>query len=317
MGTKSDFTVFTPTFNRREVLHRVYESLLSQTCKSFEWIVVDDGSTDGTYELIKGWAEDPDTWFLIRYFWQKNQHKKVAHNLAVSRANGTLFVIFDSDDRCVPHALERFWTNWEAIPAEKRYKYAGICALCQTEEGEIVGDYFPGGAYIDSNALEMRYKYRVKGEKWGFVRTDVLKNFPFREDIPGYVPESTIWNAISKYYLTRFINEPLRIYFQDVPGVSQREGETTNFQKNSVGEAYERYRILSDDVIYFHCAPFQFYREARRMVRFWFQLTQRERNLVKFWPSSLTGKVLVIAAMPAGLLKWARDCIRLKKVRCD
>src|SRR5262245_3444530 len=73
------FTIFTPTYNRRHTIRRVYDSLCAQTLRDFEWLVIDDGSTDGTSELVKGWVESAD--FPIRYFWQENSGKHIAHNL--------------------------------------------------------------------------------------------------------------------------------------------------------------------------------------------------------------------------------------------
>ena len=71
------FTVFTPTYNRVNVINRVYSSLLNQTFHDFEWLIIDDGSTDKTAELVQSWKNDPNTWFPIRYYWQENQLKKV------------------------------------------------------------------------------------------------------------------------------------------------------------------------------------------------------------------------------------------------
>ena len=100
------FTVFTPTYNRAHTLSRVYKSLADQTFKNFEWLIVDDGSTDGTKVLIEKWTEEAS--FPIRYFYQENQGKHIAHNLGVKKARGELFLSLDSDDTCVPEALERF-----------------------------------------------------------------------------------------------------------------------------------------------------------------------------------------------------------------
>lgn len=96
------FTVFTPTYNRAHLLHRVYESLKKQTCKDFEWLIVDDGSTDATGDLIAAWQQESLTDFPIRYIWQDNGHKKSAFNRGVKEAHGELFVPWDSDDVSSP-----------------------------------------------------------------------------------------------------------------------------------------------------------------------------------------------------------------------
>ena len=105
--TKSPyFTVFTPTFNRAYTLQGVYESLAMQTFRDFEWIIVDDGSTDNTENLISEWKKEAN--FVIRYYYQTNQGKHIASNKGVKEAQGELFLFLDSDDRCVPQTLEVF-----------------------------------------------------------------------------------------------------------------------------------------------------------------------------------------------------------------
>src|SRR5437764_8622953 len=109
------FTVFTPTYNRAHTIKRVFDSLSAQTLREFEWLVVDDGSTDKTSELIAAWAKAVD--FPIRYFRQEHSGKHIAYNLAVRAARGQFFLTLDSDDGCVPHALERIAYHWNMIPA--------------------------------------------------------------------------------------------------------------------------------------------------------------------------------------------------------
>src|SRR5216684_1317229 len=112
------FTVFTPTFNRSLTLSRVYESLRLQTFRDFEWLIVDDGSTDGTKGLVEKWQAESA--FAIRYIYQENQGKPAAFNHGVQEARGELFLTLDSDDACVPQALERLKCHWDGIsPTEK------------------------------------------------------------------------------------------------------------------------------------------------------------------------------------------------------
>ncbi|MDP5238381.1 glycosyltransferase family A protein [Uliginosibacterium sp. 31-16] len=96
---RSLFTVFTPTYNRAAVL---YDSLCAQTCRDFEWLIVDDGSTDDTRELVARWQSEAG--FSIHYVWQKNGHKKTAMNRGAAEARGELFLTLDSDDACLPDA---------------------------------------------------------------------------------------------------------------------------------------------------------------------------------------------------------------------
>src|SRR4051812_21992642 len=116
------FTVFTATYNRVGTLHRVYDSLLKQTFKDFEWIIVDDGSTDKTRELVENWQQTAS--FPIRYFWQKNQHKKTAFNKGVIEAKGKLFLNADNDDEFASNTLETFYYHWKNIPENEREDFA-------------------------------------------------------------------------------------------------------------------------------------------------------------------------------------------------
>lgn len=301
------FTVFTPTYNRVQVLHRVYQSLMKQTFHDFEWLIVDDGSTDGTKELINGWQKDSATWFPIRYVYQENQHKKVAHNHGVREARGTLFLPFDSDDYCVPEALEKFALHWFAIPEEERDKFAGVAALCADENGAIVGDRFPCDKWIDSDSLEIRYRYAVSGEKWGFNRTDVLRQFPFPEEIPGHVPEGVVWSRIARLYKTRFVNEPLRIYCQDETGNVQQITKD-GAARNAAGHLFWKYKILSDDIVYFRYKPMSFILDAARLTRFYLHCPKNHRS--KYLPDSTLGKMLTILMLPAGTFWWLYDSLR-------
>jgi len=114
MNWQYRFTVFTPTSNRAHTLSRVYESLKRQTFRDFEWLIVDDGSTDNTREVVEGWQREK--LFIIRYFWQKNAHKKVAFNRGVLEADGKFFITLDSDDEALPEALDILDRHWCNIP---------------------------------------------------------------------------------------------------------------------------------------------------------------------------------------------------------
>ena len=215
MSDRPLFTVFTPTYNRGAVLHRVYESLLDQTFRDFEWLVIDDGSTDDTKDRVARWARE--AWFPIRYFRQHNAGKHIAFNRAVREARGELFLVADSDDAFFPQTLERFRHHWLTIPERTRNRFAGVTALCLDAYGRLVGDRFPVSP-LDADSLTMSYQYRVGGEKWGVQRTDVLRHFPFPE-LKGvkFIPESVVWHRIARHYKTRFVNEALRIYYRDQP----------------------------------------------------------------------------------------------------
>jgi glycosyltransferase involved in cell wall biosynthesis len=207
---KPCFTVFTPTYNRVHYLLHVYESLKKQTNKDFEWLIVDDGSSDGTNDFVGQWKQEG--LLTIRYFYQRNQGKHVAFNLGVVEAQGELFLTLDSDDTCIPSALERFDYHWQGISVAERNLFSGVTCLCMDAVGKIVGTRFPA-AVMDADPITLSMRHRVVGEKWGFHRTEILRQYPFptfRSE--RYVPEGLVWNRIGRKYKMRYIDEPLRVY---------------------------------------------------------------------------------------------------------
>ena len=163
MNNSYQFTVFTPTYNRAYSLPRVYESLKRQTFRDFEWLIIDDGSTDNTKKIIQKWQKDNQ--ISIRYYWQENSHKKIAFNSAVNKAHGELFLTLDSDDEALPDALKIFYHTWHNIHDNERVNFSAVTALCIDNAGNIIGDQFPSDIF-DSNSLETYFCHRIKGLKF-------------------------------------------------------------------------------------------------------------------------------------------------------
>jgi glycosyltransferase involved in cell wall biosynthesis len=207
---KYTFTVFTPTFNRAHTLERVYEALKAQTFKDFEWLIVDDGSKDITEEIVHNWMQE--SIISIRYFKKENGGKHTAINMGVNEALGKFFLIHDSDDYCIPETLETLKFYWDEIPEDKKNDFSGVSVLCFDDKNRIVGDKYPSDI-IDISPLKLREKYNIKGEKWGFHKTDIFKEFPFPVyDKERFVAEGLIWNRMALKYKVRHVNEPLRYY---------------------------------------------------------------------------------------------------------
>lgn len=298
------FTVFTPTYNRADTLHRVYNSLKVQTYRNFEWLIIDDGSVDDTKNLVKKWQEE--NLFTIRYFYQKNSGKHVAFNRGVENANGELFLSFDSDDACLENALERLKYYWDTIPEhEQKTVFSAVTCLCQNEEGKVIGDYFPLTA-IDSNDLEIRYIYKVTGEKWGFHRTNVLKEFPFPEiDEQRFIPENLIWFSIARKYKTKFINEPLRIYFS---GINQLT-KTGSPKTSAKGLMLFHKNVLNEQLNYFKFAPIKFIYSSVSYSRFSFHVGKSLVHQLDYL-DVLVAKLLCIMFLPLGYLAYLLDNFR-------
>lgn len=118
MATKL-LTIFTSTYNRAYILESLYKSLKNQTIKDFKWLIVDDGSTDNTQELVKNWISQ-ETSFEIIYIKQENGGKQRAHNKAVEISDTELFFCVDSDDQLVETAVEKIKERWNIIALTKR-----------------------------------------------------------------------------------------------------------------------------------------------------------------------------------------------------
>lgn len=303
------FTVYTGTRNRAHTLDRPYRSLQAQTFRDFEWLVVDNESTDGTTELIEGWQAEAD--FPIRYIRHANRGHHGSSNVAVQEARGEFFLTLDSDDGAIPEALERFKAIWEAIPADRRDRYSAVTALAVDENGQPTGDRFPEDVF-DSNPTEIYYRYRVRGEKWGFQRTAIMLAYQF-PTIPGYtgmMSSHLIWGAIGKDYLTRFVNEYLGIVYFDQPDTLTKG--VRDLRKNAIGERLEAGLVIDDLFRYFRYAPLAYYLKAAKYSRSALWANENlatQYGLLKTWHA----KLLWFAALPVGLGVYAIEKLGLTR----
>lgn len=215
-------TVLTPTFNRAGLLPCAYASLVAQTQQDFEWLIVDDGSQDGTQDAVTEWSMQSP--FPLRYVWQENSGKHVAINHGARLALGQLVLILDSDDWFLPEAVERVLYWWSTIPEEERGQFAGVAGLCVTPAGDVIGTRFPREV-MDSDSVEIRVRHRVKGDKCEVWRRDVLCQFPFPENLGRFVTEALIWNRIARQYKLRFVNEAWKVTEYQAGGLSARSAE--------------------------------------------------------------------------------------------
>lgn len=214
-------TVLTPTYNRKHTLTKLYKSLLNQTNSNFEWIIVDDGSTDNTKELVDKFIADDQ--IKIIYYHEKNGGKHRALNFGIEKINTEYTFIVDSDD----------WLDKDAIAQiykyTKKYDYdksiACFSFLRGYPDGSVNGQKFKENEYR-SNYIECRVNNRVVGDKAEVYRTDVLKKYKFLE-IKGenFLFEDYVWIKIAQKYDTIHINKI--IYYGDYLS----DGLTKNIQK--------------------------------------------------------------------------------------
>ena len=297
------FTVFTPTYNRAHTLHRCYDSLKAQTFRDFEWLIVDDGSSDGTVELVAGWQAEGLV--PIRYEPLPHGGAHRVHNHCLTSACGQLYIKLDSDDACEPQALERYWHHWHAIPEPEREGFSGVTALCQDQNGRLVGSLFPRDP-LDCSAAELEYVHKVTGEKWGFLRLDILRQFPFPEADGNFVPESYIWSQVSTRYKTRHINEQLRVWWMDAPSLVHGPNDPA---KNADGHRLMYQMVLNLESSYVFHAPIKLYKVAGLYSRF---SQHCGIGFLAQWQGlrGALAKLLWLLAAPVGTLLYWRDCLR-------
>lgn len=188
---KVPITVFTPTFNRRKELIRLYESLCKQSKMNFEWIVVDDGSSDKTRECVQAFQQDSP--FTIRYIHQMNSGKHVAHNLAANISEGGYFICVDSDDWLEPNAIETILEDLNSLGSEEGLIYP---RLFSNQIG--LNEWFPDEVEKVELA-DIRMKYGLVIETAIVFNTSVLRRHPFPVIIgEHYMPEeSSYYDFIS------------------------------------------------------------------------------------------------------------------------
>ncbi len=208
MLDKPMLTILTPAYDRRQTLSRLYHSLLAQERRNFEWLVVDDGSSDGTTEWVRARAPEAD--FPVRAVRQQNGGKHVAVNTGVQAAEGDWVFIVDSDDWLTPDALGRIEDVLpQARPADGMEPLAGVCFRKAGPDGRLRGRPYAG--QIPLVGTPSQVGRLVRGDLAYVFRRAIMADLPFPV-IPGekFVPELYIWNRIADrgpihFYLDRAI----------------------------------------------------------------------------------------------------------------
>lgn len=198
-------TVFTPTYNRAHLLGRLYESLCAQRFTDFEWLIVDDGSTDGTASLVQGFIAERR--IDIKYLSQRNGGKHRAINHGVGQAKGELFFMVDSDDYLPADSLQSIATEYAKCDSSM----GGVAGLDATDGGKVIGSGL-AQEFIECNSMEIRFKHHVTGDLAEVFKTSVMREFPFPEiDGEKFCPEALVWNRIALKYNLRYFNKVIYI----------------------------------------------------------------------------------------------------------
>ena len=228
-------TIFTATYNREKLLYRLYESLKIQTVKEFEWLIIDDDSTDNTNYVVNKWISDKND-FSIRYIKQTHGGKHRALNRGFVEANGEYFFIVDSDDYLTNNAIELI-NGWINNIENSHEKLAGVSGLIAYENGIINGGIplVNNEGWIDADCFT-REKYNLEGDKAEVFKTELLRKYPFPEfDNEFFITDSVCWNAIHlDGYKIRWFNKVIYIaeYLEDgltKSGMNEFYGSLRNY----------------------------------------------------------------------------------------
>lgn len=198
-------TVFTPTYNRAHTLPRTYESLCLQDCKDFVWLIVDDGSSDDTAEIVHNWQKEYSG-FEIRYIYKENGGMHTAHNVAYDHIDSEINVCIDSDDCLAIGAVRKILEKWRAV---RNFGYAGLIGLDADLDGNLIGKGFPKEMF--DTTLAGYYAAGGSGDKKLVYRTDVIKQYPsypvFKDE--KYVALAYKYRLIDQDFKLAIINEVL------------------------------------------------------------------------------------------------------------
>ncbi len=235
-------TVFTPTYNRAYILETLYRSLQRQSFRNFEWLIVDDGSSDGTRELVESWQRE-DNPFSIHYIYQENGGKCRAINRGLEAAQGELFFTVDSDDYLTDDALE-IVNRWEAA-LPKDQKFCGIVANGGHSPTETTNTLFEGD-WFDGNAFDMYGK--IDGERALIFYTEIHRKYLYPE-FPGekFMTEAVTWNRMAyDGYRIRYYNDIIWIWEYKGDGLTRAGYQV--FLDNPQGTAL----FFREKAVFFH-----------------------------------------------------------------
>lgn len=199
MVNNMKITVLTTTYNRGRMLNKIYTSLVNQTDKDFQWLIIDDGSQDNTQEIVNEFLNSKNE-FQINYYWKNNGGKHTALNYAHEYITGDIVVIVDSDDILVQNGISLIKNAWREIYQDSNY---GTVVFEQVDSnGEKLGE-FPD-SYYNGSDLDYRIKKGIKGDFSETIRTEVLKEFPFPsfKSPEKFFSEGWLWTKVAMKYKT-------------------------------------------------------------------------------------------------------------------
>lgn len=204
-------TIVTPAYNRASLLPRLYDSLCRQTCKHFEWLIIDDGSTDDTRQVVEKFMEEKPA-FKIEYHYKDNGGKHTALNVAFQTVETELLIVVDSDDLLTADAVETIEKDWAAAKTKGLSKQiCGIGYLRGFDDNKVIGDKYSRDKFI-GNFIDERYNHGTKGDKAEVWVTECLRPFRFPEYAgERFISESVAWIWLAERHDMLFVNKIIYI----------------------------------------------------------------------------------------------------------
>jgi len=257
------FVIFTPTYNRAETLGRTYKSLCKQTYKDFWWLIVDDGSSDNTKEIVSQWTDENK--IKIKYIYKENGGKHTAFLTAKPLLSGKYYICIDSDDELTPNALEVFCKTWETIENEGKANEIALVKAQTTEFYKLI-DKKPllrGLDCLDMSYLDYSIKYDRREECITSIRmTELSKCFDIQTldkiwygDKIKYYGESVLWARAGRFFKTRYISDVLRIRYDN----------TISLTRNSSSKDYNHLYAYMVTTKYFCSENYDYLMKYRKM----------------------------------------------------
>ena len=282
-------TVFTPAYNRADLLVRCYQSMCNQTSKDFIWMIIDDGSTDNTGELVKEWIGDTKE-FEIKYYYKENGGLHTAYNEAISHIQTPLCVCIDSDDWMPSDAIEKILTFWEQKGSDD---VAGIVGLDFTSDNKVIGDPLPNQEKVNLIDLLIGRYPIVNGDRTNVVRTELYKKYaPMKvfEGEKNFNPHY-LHLQISQEYDFLVLNENLRYVEYQPNGMSDSILRQYKSSPNSFIEIRKLYLSFPNTSLKFR------FRHSVHLISSAI-LARRFLEIIKKSPN----KLVTVTAIPAGVI---------------
>ncbi|WP_423069087.1 glycosyltransferase family 2 protein [Devosia sp. CN2-171] len=293
------FSICIPTYNRSGLLAGVFENLGALRGPAFELVLVNDGSPDDTVAVIERLSAEAS--FPVRAVHIPHGGLGPALNAAFDHAAGEFIIIMDDDDLIRPDCLEVALDAWQAIPANQRDQYWGICGLCEYEDGILVGKRFPDDL-LDTDYFTMRMVRNVRGDKKEVLRRSALGDFRFEVIEPERrAIKNMLWFGLARTYRTRFVNTVFMCKGRRPDGI------TANGRRQKVDSPNLTAKYNLSLLQWFPQAPlwlrFRFAVDFLRYRRHAGEPIESARNQLPAW--------LALAAAPFARLAVRRDLKRL------